>query len=117
MISLLSYAKFISLRTPGSIAGSMWWSVDRQTFFIKGCPVALVHFRTMAQGIVADAAQVLWEELLWVDQKEGRLSVDLATIQDDTTVIRRGASFLSLFSLQKGKAWMLGPMRRLSPTG
>jgi hypothetical protein len=36
MLSLLSYAKYISLRTPSSIAGSMWWSLDRQTFFIKG---------------------------------------------------------------------------------
>ncbi|KAF1922123.1 uncharacterized protein M421DRAFT_48962, partial [Didymella exigua CBS 183.55] len=38
MLSLLLYAKFIALRTPGAIAGSMWWSLDRQTFFIKGRP-------------------------------------------------------------------------------
>ncbi|KAF2022951.1 hypothetical protein EK21DRAFT_16170, partial [Setomelanomma holmii] len=41
MLSLLAYAKFVSLRTPGSIAGSMWWSLDWQTFFIKGCPIEL----------------------------------------------------------------------------
>ncbi|KAF1829003.1 hypothetical protein BDW02DRAFT_472354, partial [Decorospora gaudefroyi] len=41
MLSLLSYAKFISLRTPSSIAGSMWWSLDWQTFFIKGRLVEL----------------------------------------------------------------------------
>jgi hypothetical protein len=41
MLSLLAYAKFISLRTPGSIAGSMWWSKDWLTYFIKGCLVVL----------------------------------------------------------------------------
>jgi hypothetical protein len=64
MLSLLSYAKYISLRTPSSIAGSMWWSLDRQTFFIKGRPVELARFRSMAQGVVAEAAQVLWEQVL-----------------------------------------------------
>jgi hypothetical protein len=59
MLSLLSYAKYISLRTPSSIAGSIWWSLDRQTFFIKGRPVDLARFRSMAQGVVAEAAQVL----------------------------------------------------------
>jgi hypothetical protein len=48
MLSLLSYAKFVSLRMPDNIAGSMWWSLDRQTFFIKGHPVELARFRTMA---------------------------------------------------------------------
>ncbi|KAF5850042.1 hypothetical protein GGP41_005488, partial [Bipolaris sorokiniana] len=41
MLSLLVYAKFIALRTPGTIAGSMWWSTDRQTFYIKGRPIVL----------------------------------------------------------------------------
>jgi hypothetical protein len=64
MLSLLSYAKFVSLCTPGSIAGSMWWSLDRQTFFIKGHPVELARFRTIAQSVVVEAEQVLWEQLL-----------------------------------------------------
>jgi hypothetical protein len=29
MLSLLAYAKFISLCTLGSTAGSMWWLLDR----------------------------------------------------------------------------------------
>jgi hypothetical protein len=29
MLSLLAYAKFISLRTLGSTAGSMWWLLNR----------------------------------------------------------------------------------------
>jgi hypothetical protein len=64
MLSLLSYVKVVSLRTPGSIAGSMWWSLDRQTFFIKDHPVEPARFRTMAQSVVTEARQVLWEQLL-----------------------------------------------------
>jgi hypothetical protein len=64
MLSLLAYAKFIALRTPGTIAGSMWWSADRQTFYIKGRPIVLQQFRELAQGVVVEAERVLWEELL-----------------------------------------------------
>jgi hypothetical protein len=109
MLSLLSYAKFVSLRTPGSIAGSMWWSLDRQTFFIKGRPVELARFRTMAQSVVASAEQVLWEQLLWMqkEEKNDRLSVELAAIQDDVSIVQRGVSFLSPSRLQEGERWML----------
>jgi superfamily II DNA/RNA helicase len=109
MLSLLSYAKFVSLRTPGSIAGSMWWSLDRQTFFIKGRPVELARFRTMAQSIVAEAGQVLWKQLLWMEKEEknSRLHVDLAAIQDDVTIVQRGVSFLSPGRLQEAERWML----------
>jgi hypothetical protein len=55
----------------------------------------------MAQSIVVEAAQVLWEQLLCVGKKEekqeenSRLSAELAAIQDDVTIVRRGVSFLS----------------------
>jgi hypothetical protein len=107
MLSLLSYAKFVSLRTPSGIAGSMWLSLDRQTFFLKGRPIELSRFRTMAQGIVVEAAQVLWEQLFWVGKKEekqeenARLSAELGAIQDDVTIVRRGVSFLSPARLQE----------------
>jgi hypothetical protein len=83
--SLLSYAKFISLRTPGSVAGSMWWSTDRQTFYLKGRPIQLHLLRTMAQEVVAMAERVLWEELLWITDTDSRPATQLAAIQDDIT--------------------------------
>jgi hypothetical protein len=46
----------------------MWWSVDRQTFYIKGQPIVLQQFRELAQGVVAKAERVLWEELLWMSE-------------------------------------------------
>jgi hypothetical protein len=48
----------------------------------------------MAQGIVAEAERILWEELLWIARKGDRLSVALAAIQDNVTVAQRGTSFL-----------------------
>jgi hypothetical protein len=107
MLSLLAYAKFISLRTPGSTAGSMWWLLDRQTFFFCGRPVQLQRFQTMVQGIVAEAERILWEELLWIARKEDRLSVALAAIQDNVTIAQRGTSFLPPSRLQAGMKWML----------
>jgi hypothetical protein len=59
ILSLLAYAKFISLRTPGSIAGSMWWSKDRLTYFIKGRPVILQQLSKIAQEIVVEADRLL----------------------------------------------------------
>jgi hypothetical protein len=113
MLGLLSYAKFVLLCTPSGIAGSMWWFLDRQTFFLKGRPIELSRFRTMAQGIVAEAVQVLWDQVLWVEKKENkmehnvRLSAELAAIQDDVTILQRGVSLLSPAHLQEGEKWML----------
>jgi hypothetical protein len=44
-----------------------------------------------------EAEQVLWEQLLWLqkEEKNSRLSIDLAAIQDDVTIVQRGVSFLS----------------------
>jgi hypothetical protein len=61
----------------------------------------------MAQGIVAEAERILWEELLWIARKGDRLSVALAAIQDNVTVAQRGTSFLPPSQLQAGMKWML----------
>jgi hypothetical protein len=59
----------------------------------------------MAQGVVAEAEQVLWEHVLWMQDKEtnGRLSVELAAIQDDVSIVQRGVSFLSPSRLQEAE--------------
>jgi hypothetical protein len=103
MLSLLAYAKFIALRTPGSIAGSMWWSVDQQTFYIKGRPVVLQRFRELAQGVITEAERVLWEELLWMSEQEHRPTTRLAEIQDDVSIQQRGVCYLSPSQLEQGQ--------------
>jgi hypothetical protein len=63
----------------------------------------------MAQSVVAEAGQMLWEQLLWMEKEEknSRLPVDLAAIQDDITIVQRGVSFLSPGRLQEAERWML----------
>jgi hypothetical protein len=63
----------------------------------------------MAQRVVVEAEQVLWEQLLWLqkEEKNSRLSIDLAAIQDDVTIVQRGVSFLSPGRVQEAKRWML----------
>ena len=41
------------------------------------------------------------------EEKNSRLSVDLAAIQDDVTIVQRGVSFLSPGRLQEAERWML----------
>jgi hypothetical protein len=73
----------------------MWWSLDRQTFYLKGRPIELGRFCTMAQSVVVEAAQVLREQVLWMQKKEkeeekhDRLSIELAAIQDDVTFVQQ----------------------------
>jgi hypothetical protein len=111
MISLLAYAKHISLYTPSSIAGSIRWSHDQQTLYLKSHAIKLERFQAMVQEIVVSAERLLWDELLWttVKQRQQRL-VDLTAIQDDTTVRCRGASFLSPALQEEGKRWMLAQL-------
>jgi hypothetical protein len=77
MVSLLLYAKYLALCTPSRIASSMWWSADEGNFFLKGRPIELAAFRTMAQGVVAEAERVLWEDVLWGARERERPLVDL----------------------------------------
>ena len=109
MISLLAYVKHISLHTLSSIAGATRWSPDQQTFFLKSHAISLPRFQAMAQEVVASAERLLWEELLWTTVEQGKQqhAVDLAAIHDDTTVRRRGASFLPPSLLEEGSDWIL----------
>jgi hypothetical protein len=67
----------------------------------------LQQFRELAQGVVAEAERVLWEELLWMSEHEHWLTTRLAEIQDDVSVRQRGVCYLSQSQLQQGQAWVL----------
>jgi hypothetical protein len=91
MISLLAYGKYIGLNAGNS--GNANWSEDKKIFYLHGRPIVVERFRIMAQELVAEAEEKLWQ-LCWVDRAEDRLSIDLASIQDDVTFTRRGMSFV-----------------------
>jgi hypothetical protein len=48
----------------------------------------------MAQDIVAEVEQMLWEELFWVIKTEERFAIKLEQLIDDVTFERRGVSFV-----------------------
>ena len=60
-LSLLAYGKHVAL-TAGN-AGNAYWSKDKKIFYLHGRPIYISRFRKMAQDMVAEAEQMLWEEL------------------------------------------------------
>ena len=106
MISLLAYGKYIGLNAGNS--GNANWSEDKKIFYLNGRPIVVERFRTMAQELVVEAEEKLWQ-LCWVDKAEDRLSIDLAQIQDDVTFTRRGMSFVDTTSndLSRRLKWIL----------
>ena len=106
-LSLLAYGKHIALAA--SNPGNAYWSKDKRIFYLHGLPIYISRFRKMAQDMVAEAEQMLWEELLWVTRAEERFAVQLERLVDNIAFERRGASFVQ----QRGNrlndklGWML----------
>lgn len=106
IISLLAYGKSIALSAGNS--GNAYWSWDKKTYYLNGRPISVERFCSMAQSMVADVTEQLWQ-LCWVDRVEDRFSIDLAQIADDLSFTTRGMSFVSEARncLSNGLTWML----------
>jgi hypothetical protein len=91
MISLLAYGKFIGLTAGNS--GNAYWSEDKQTFYLNGRPIVVSRFCKMAQELIAEASEKLWE-LCWMENNEERVAIDLKQVVDDVTFTKRGLSFV-----------------------
>ena len=106
MISLLAYGKHIAMNEGN--AGMVSWSRNRQTLYYKGLPIEMAAFRSMVHGAIARATQMLWENLMWVQDESQRFDVPLEHVQDDVSFDRRGWSFMSRKEngLQEGAHWM-----------
>lgn len=113
MLSLLAYGKHVALNTGNE--GSTSWSADRRTFYLHGRPIVISRFQQMARGVVDDAEELLWRELMWEEggPKE-RFAVALEDIVDDVTFTKLGVSFVSQKGngLSEGLRWMLERMAR-----
>jgi superfamily II DNA helicase RecQ len=107
MISLLAYGKFVALNAGNS--GNAYWSRDKKTFYLGGRPIVISQFQQMARDIVSEAADMLWQELLWAADPAERFLVKLDKIIDDVTFTKRGVSFVNRDenSLNGGLEWML----------
>jgi hypothetical protein len=76
---------------------------------LHGRPIYISRFRKMAQDMVAEVEQMLWEELFWITKTEERFAVKLEQLIDDVTFERRGVSFVrhSDNGLKDKLEWML----------
>lgn len=91
-LSLLAYSKHIALNTGNT--GNIYWSKDKTIFYLGGKPIFIRQFQQMAQDLVAEAEEKLWQELLWVARLEERFTTKLEGLIDDVTFTRRGMSFV-----------------------
>jgi superfamily II DNA helicase RecQ len=107
MLSLLAYGKFVALNAGNS--GNVYWSRDKTIFYLNGKPIVIGQFQQMARDIVSEAAEMLWQELLWAAEPAERFVVKLDKIVDDVTFTKRGISFVNRKEngLSGGLEWML----------
>ena len=91
-LSLLAYGKHVALAAGNS--GNAYWSKDKKIFYLHGRRIYISRFCKMAQDMVSEAEQMLWEELFWVTRAEERFAVKLDELVDDVTFERRGVSFV-----------------------
>lgn len=91
-LSLLAYSKHVARETGN--AGNAYWSKDKKIFYLHGQPIYLTRFRKMAQDMVAEVEQMMWEELFWVASAGDRFAVKLEQLVDDITFEQRGVSFV-----------------------
>jgi hypothetical protein len=116
MINLLAYSKYITLNK--SNEGSIQWSADHRVLYFHGRPIVISRFRQMIQDAIAEAEQLLWQELMWTAEPGGRFSVPLDQMVDDMTFTMRGFSFVSRPSnglgLNGGLDWMIKRMQQSS---
>ena len=82
-LSLLAYGKHVALAAGN--AGNAYWSKDKKIFYLHGRPIYISRFCKMAQDMVAEVEQILWEELFWVTKTEERFAVKLEQLINDVT--------------------------------
>jgi lipopolysaccharide/colanic/teichoic acid biosynthesis glycosyltransferase len=61
-LSMLAYSKSIAMNH--SNAGSISWSLDRTEMSYKGRPIDVTRFRSMVRGVVEEAEDKLWKDLI-----------------------------------------------------
>jgi superfamily II DNA or RNA helicase len=107
MLSLLAYGKHVAMNAGNS--GNAFWSKDKKIFHLNGRPIHISRFQQMAQDVITEAEDMLWQDLFWMIDQEERFIVKLDKIVDDVTFTKRGISFVSAEEngLKDGLQWML----------
>ncbi|KAF2624455.1 P-loop containing nucleoside triphosphate hydrolase protein [Macroventuria anomochaeta] len=106
-INMLAYGKHVALEAGN--AGNTYWSKDKSVFYLRGQLIHISSFRKMAQDVVAEVEQMLWQELCWVSRKDDWFAVKLGQIVDDVSFTMHRYSFINRQEngLASGLQWML----------
>jgi hypothetical protein len=78
MVSLLAYSRHITLYTRNS--ASTQWSRDNTILYLHGRPIVLERFKEMVAGTLVKAENILWEELMFTSDPNGRFLIPLDKI-------------------------------------
>ncbi|KAL1582106.1 hypothetical protein WHR41_09218 [Cladosporium halotolerans] len=106
MLSMLAYGKHLAMNHGNS--GAVSWSEDRLVLSYRGKPIALSRFRSMVQGAISEAEDMLWKDLLFTGLDD-RFDVPLDELRDDVTWTKRGISFIDNThnGLREKRKWTL----------
>jgi hypothetical protein len=106
MLSMLAYGKHLAMNHGNS--GAVSWSEDRLILSYRGKPIALSRFKSMVQGAIAEAEDMLWKDLLCTGLDD-RFEIPLDELRDDVTWTKRGVSFIDNThnGLREKRKWTL----------
>jgi superfamily II DNA helicase RecQ len=104
-LSLLAYGKKVAMEH--SNAGSISWSDDRMEMGFRGRQIDTVRFGSMVKGVIEEAEDKLWRDLIWATQEQ-RFEIPLDKLRDDVTWTKRSVSFIDNANngLQDKREWM-----------
>jgi hypothetical protein len=91
MLSMLAYGKHLAMNHGNS--GAVSWSEDRLMLSYQGKPIVLSRFKSIVQGAIAEAEDMLWKDLLCTGLDD-RFEIPLDELRDDVTWTKRGVSFI-----------------------
>ena len=70
------------------------------------------RFKDVIYDMIREAEDILWQDLMWVTQKKDRFEIDLDLVQDDLSLAKRGASWVTneANGMKDKREWMMNQM-------
>lgn len=94
MLGDLAYGLARAMQTGGPTSVH-WTDREKEVLIISGLPVQVVAFKTMVHNILQEAEDLLWQDLMFTEEKEARFTIDLMKIIDDMSTTKLGSSFIT----------------------
>lgn len=116
LIKMLGYGKTMSMQKINQ--PSITWTrsetsrPDSDILEFHGKPLPIKRFKDAIHDMIKEAEDILWQDLMWVSQRKDRFEIDLDKIQDDLSLAKRGASWVTneANGMKEKRAWMINQM-------